>query len=95
MRNEERRHHNRGNEVRSTQRGWVDAHTEPALIERDEEVNSAPNVEHQNHRGRKPCARGERPYGQNRENGRKDVFQLMVRYGTNDKEMVRIRTLVK
>ena len=73
VRNEERRHHNRGNEVRSTQRCWVDAHSEQALIERDEEVSSAPNVEHQNHRGREPCARGERPYGQNRENGRKEI----------------------
>ena len=73
MRNEERRHHDRGNEVHSTQRRWVDAHTQQALIERDEEVSSAPKVERQNHPGREPCARGERPDGQNRENGSKEI----------------------
>ena len=73
MRNEERRHHNRGNEVRSTQPPWVDVNSEEALIECHQEVNSAPNVEHPNHRGREPYARGERPYGQDRENGRKEI----------------------
>ena len=33
MRNEERRHHNRGNEVRSTQPPWFDANSKEALIE--------------------------------------------------------------
>ena len=57
----------------ATQPPWVHANSEEALIECHQEVNKTPKVEYPNHRGREPCARGERPYGQNRENGRKEI----------------------